>query len=197
MTEALSALEVAIDLGYDDLDHLLSDPDLARSPSRRLPPRSRKLEGACCAHATRVKGASFGRLAIASCQHPPSLRAAAGPVILHAAPPTSCISIEESRVQKVRAKIEDARPEDSIGLQTVPRVGIILEPVLGGLAGRIEERVTIPTPTSRTFPSRRSNRTPVSFVCGTLSACQSWRWRAAFISTKGYSMQEVPFPCAS
>jgi len=29
MTEALSALEVAIDLGYDDLDHLLSDPDLA------------------------------------------------------------------------------------------------------------------------------------------------------------------------
>lgn len=29
MSEALSALEAAVDLGYDDLEHLLSDPDLA------------------------------------------------------------------------------------------------------------------------------------------------------------------------
>jgi len=27
-TEALAALEFAVDLGYNDLDHLLSDPDL-------------------------------------------------------------------------------------------------------------------------------------------------------------------------
>lgn len=29
MTESLAALECAVDLGYSDLDHLLSDPDLA------------------------------------------------------------------------------------------------------------------------------------------------------------------------
>lgn len=97
-------------------------------------------------------------------------------------------------MQNVRARIEDARRKIQSAFKPVPRVGIILGTGLGGLAGQIEERVTIPYADIPHFPESTVESHTGQLVCGTLSGVPVVAMEGRFHFYEGYSMQEVTFP---
>lgn len=97
-------------------------------------------------------------------------------------------------MQDVRKQIEEARQRIQKASPTAPRVGIILGTGLGGLAGQIENRVTIPYADIPHFPESTVESHAGQLVCGTLRGVPVVAMEGRFHYYEGYSMQQVTFP---
>jgi purine-nucleoside phosphorylase len=91
-------------------------------------------------------------------------------------------------------KIEEARRKIQSAFEPVPRVGIILGTGLAGLAGQIEQPITIPYGEIPHFPESTVESHTGQLVCGRLRGVPVVAMEGRFHFYEGYSMQEVTFP---